>query len=424
MNYLPLTLMVTLTTCAVATSGEAGEPSPALRSRTDPALDYPIRVVEAEPFWRLAEDKALTIADGLFRAEHRPVDTLRAERVRLPTPNATWKLTGRVGRLEDGTIVAGFGAYLYWSRDEGRSWKGRSITNLPCTKGPVNLRAFGVAANQIFLSHDFTALPQLDVPDRQAYPVGVSRSDDLGATWSNSGPLEVPSPYTFLAGDGNHIVSLSDGTLIAALDAANHRVEPFQAGWLAQVFFRSRNGDGRWGNERWPTNRTWLYPSSHSLEACVHSSLTRVLRIATPVQGVDGELAIFSTAYRPSICRLERLAICRSDPFHRRLRCPIGLEKSLLQEVGRQQLILILAFVVSDHGRMGEGGRHVLRVVGDVGFRVRGDLAHCVGVLWCPEGSDVIGDVDRLAVACGEPREEIRVELLRRRLNGDGVDER
>lgn len=248
MNCCSVTLTVTLTTWAVATSAGAGEPSPALRSRTDPALKYPIRVMEAEPFWRLAEDKNLTTRDGLFRAEHRLVDTFRAERLRLPTPDATWKLTGRVGRLEDGTIVAGFGAYLYWSRDEGRSWSGRWITNLPGTEGPVNLRAFGVAANQIFVAHDLTALSQLDVPDRKAYPVGISRSDNLGTTWSNPGPLEAPSPYTFLAGDGNHVVSLPDGTLIAALDAANHRVEAFQAGWLAQVFFRSHDGGKSWGD--------------------------------------------------------------------------------------------------------------------------------------------------------------------------------
>lgn len=233
---------------ATATSGEPGAPSPILRSHADPALSDPIRVVEAEPFWRMAEDKGLTARDGLFRAEHRPLDSFPAERVRLPTPDATWKLTGRVGRLEGGTIVAGFGAYLYSSRDEGRSWSGRRTTNLPGTEGPVNLRAFGVAPNQILLSHDLTSLPQLDVPDRQAYPVGISRSDDLGATWSNSGPLEVPSPYTFLAGDGNHIVSLPDGTLIAALDAANHRVELFQTGWLAQVFFRSHDNGKSWGD--------------------------------------------------------------------------------------------------------------------------------------------------------------------------------
>jgi hypothetical protein len=248
MNYFRLMLGITLAACAAATSGGEGEAFPVLRSRTDPALDYPIRVVEAEPFWRTVEDASLTTRDGLFRAEHRPVDTLGAERLRLPTPNATWKLTGRVGRLHDGTIVAGFGAYLYWSRDEGRAWSGRWITDLPGTDGPVNLRAFGVAADRIFLAHDLTTLPQLDVPDRQAYPVGVSRSGDLGETWSNSGSLEVPPPYTFLAGDGNHIVSLPDGTLIAALDAANHRVEAFQTGWLAQVFFRSDDGGASWGD--------------------------------------------------------------------------------------------------------------------------------------------------------------------------------
>jgi len=214
----------------------------------EPELDYPIRVVEAEPYWRLAEDKRLTTQRGLFRPEHRPIKTLPAERLRLPTPNATWKLTGRVGRLQDGTLVAGFGAHLYWSRDEGRSWVGRWITNLPQTDGPVNLRAFGVAANQILLAHDLTSLPQIDVPDRETYPIGISRSDDLGANWSSSRPPEVPAPYTFLAGDGNHIVSLPDGALIASLDAANHRVESFTTGWLAQVFFRSRDGGKTWGD--------------------------------------------------------------------------------------------------------------------------------------------------------------------------------
>jgi hypothetical protein len=150
--------------------------------------------------------------------------------------------------LENGTIVAGFGAYLYWSRDEGRCWSGRWIQNLPDTDGPVNLRAFGAAADQVLLAHDLTALGQLDVPDREAYPVGVSRSNDLGETWIGSGPLKVPSPYTFLAGDGNHVVSLPDDTLIAALDAANHRVEAFQTGWLAQVFFRSHDGGESWGD--------------------------------------------------------------------------------------------------------------------------------------------------------------------------------
>ena len=248
MSYYRSWLIVTLATWAATASAATEEPSASLRSRTDPALDYPIRVVEAEPYWRPADDKRITTQDGLFRPAHRPVGTLPAERVRLPTPNATWKLTGRVGRLRDGTIVAGFGAYLYWSHDQGRSWRGRWVKNLPDTDGPVNLRAFGVDANQLLLAHDLTALAQLDVPDREAYPVGVSRSNDLGKTWNGSGPLEVPSPYTFLAGDGNHIIALPDGTLIAALDAANHRVEPFETGWLAQVFFRSHDGGTSWGD--------------------------------------------------------------------------------------------------------------------------------------------------------------------------------
>lgn len=248
MNYRCLWLIVALAIGAAAASAAAEEPSPILRSRTDAALDYPIHVVEAEPYWRTAEDTRLTTREGLFRAEHRPLGTLPAERLRLPTPKATWKLTGRVGRLEGGTIVAGFGAYLYWSRDEGRSWTGRWINNLPDTAGPVNLRAFGAAGDQLLLAHDLTALGQLDVPDREAYPVGISRSNDLGETWKGSGPLEVPSPYTFLAGDGNHVVALPDGTLIAALDAANHHVEVFQTGWLAQVFFRSHDGGESWGD--------------------------------------------------------------------------------------------------------------------------------------------------------------------------------
>ncbi|MHC4398957.1 MAG: sialidase family protein [Planctomycetota bacterium] len=248
MNAGRPTLIVTLAIWAATASGGTREAPPTLRSQADPALDYPIRVVEAEPYWRPAEGNRLTTQDGLFRPVHRPVGTLDAERLRLPTPNATWKLTGRVGRLPDGTIAAGFGAYLFWSRDEGRSWAGRWITNLPDTDGPVNLRAFGVDENQVLLAHDLTARAQLDVPDRQAYPVGISRSDDLGATWHSSGPLDVPSPYTFLAGDGNHVVLLPDGTLIAALDAANHRVESFETGWLAQVFFRSHDGGASWGD--------------------------------------------------------------------------------------------------------------------------------------------------------------------------------
>lgn len=255
MNWRLVLLMVALLRSeaisyaeTTAASPGAGESSQALQSRTEAELDYPIRVVNAEPYWRPAEDSRQTTQNGLFRAVHKPVGMLRAERLRLPTPNATWKLTGRVGRLQDGTIVAGFGAYLYWSCDGGRSWMGRWITNLPHTDGPVNLRAFGVTSNQILLAHDLTASPQLDVPDREAYPVGISRSENLGETWKTSGPLAVPAPYTFLAGDGNHIVALPDGTIIAALDTANHHVETFKTGWLAQALFRSHDGGETWGD--------------------------------------------------------------------------------------------------------------------------------------------------------------------------------
>lgn len=232
---------------ALPSNGLADEPQ-VLQSRSDSALNAPIRIVEAEPFWRPPEDNRLMAQDGLFHSVHRPLGTLPAQRLRLPTPDADWKLTGRVGRLDDGTIVAGFGSYLYWSRDEGRSWTGRRLQSLPDTNGPVNLRAFGAADDQVFLAHDLTALPEVDIPDRRTFPIGISRSQDLGETWSGSGPLDVPEPYTFLAGDGNHIVRLPDGTLIAALDTANHRVEAFQTGWLAQVFFRSRDGGRSWGD--------------------------------------------------------------------------------------------------------------------------------------------------------------------------------
>lgn len=222
--------------------------SAALRSRRDPQLDYAIRVVEARPYWRMPDAKRQMIEGGLFTPEHRSIGTLPAERLRLPTPEATWKLTGRVGRLDDGTIVAGFGAYLYWSRDEGRSWEGRRVANLPHTDGPVDLSAFGVGGDQVFLAHHLTSLPRLEVPDREVYPIGISRSDDLGATWQDSPPLAIPAPYTFLAGDGNHIVSMPDGSLVAALDTANHNVETFTPGWLAQAFFHSDDRGRTWGD--------------------------------------------------------------------------------------------------------------------------------------------------------------------------------
>jgi hypothetical protein len=213
----------------------------------EPALrDRPILVVRAEPFLRMGDGKLLA-QGGYFQVVHETLREIPAERLRLPTPGATWKLTGRCVRLADQQIAAGFGAWLYVSRDEGRSWTGRRM-RLPQTKGEVNLRAFGGHGKAVFVAHDCTSLPRLAIPDRESYPVAISRSTDLGATWDRHVMLAPPPPYTFLAGDGNHIVGLEDGTLLAALDTANHRADPKHKGWIAQVFYRSRDGGQTWGD--------------------------------------------------------------------------------------------------------------------------------------------------------------------------------
>ena len=219
-----------------------------LRSHRDPVLDkQPIRVVRAEPFLRMGDQQLMT-QDGYFLVVHEELAAIEAERYRLPTPGSTWKLTGRMGFLADGTIVAGFGTYLYWSRDEGRSWEGRLMDNLPGTAGPTNLRAFGVGREAVYVAHQLTAKPLLQIPGREVHDVAISRSVDLGETWQDSVALEPPAPYTFLAGDGNHIVQLDDGTLLCALDTANHYVDTHALeGWIAQVFFRSRDNGKAWG---------------------------------------------------------------------------------------------------------------------------------------------------------------------------------
>jgi len=114
------------------------------------------------------------------------------------------------------------------------------------TKEPVNLRAFGVASDQILLAHDLTALAEV------TYPIGKRSGRNLPlqrprVTWSNSGPLDVPEPYTFLAGDGNHIVSCPDAR---SLPPSTRRTIGWKdsARWLAQVFFRSRDGGASWGD--------------------------------------------------------------------------------------------------------------------------------------------------------------------------------
>ena len=220
-----------------------------LRSHPDPVFaKQPIRVVRAEPCLRMG-DQRLMSQEGYFLVVHEELGEIDAERYRLPTPGSTWKLTGRVGYLADRTIVAGFGTYLYWSRDEGGSWEGRLMDNLPGTVGPTNLRAFGVGGEAIYVAHQLTARPLLQIPDREVHDVAISRSDDLGETWQDSVALAPPEPYTFLAGDGNHIVQLDDGTLLCALDTANHHVDTHALeGWIAQVFFRSRDKGKTWGD--------------------------------------------------------------------------------------------------------------------------------------------------------------------------------
>ena len=128
-----------------------------LSSRPDPALDYPIRVVEAEPFLRPGTDMS---GEGDFRPVHRELGTLPAERMRLPVPGSTWRLDGRVVRTEEGTLYAAFGTYLYRSDDDGRSWTGRRLQGLPNTRGePVAAQAFGAAGPYILVCHAATGLP-------------------------------------------------------------------------------------------------------------------------------------------------------------------------------------------------------------------------------------------------------------------------
>ena len=61
-----------------------------LESREDPSLDYPIEVLEADPYWqpagKWALDSPLTTL-GAMRALYRKLGTLPAQRLRLPVPS-------------------------------------------------------------------------------------------------------------------------------------------------------------------------------------------------------------------------------------------------------------------------------------------------------------------------------------------------
>ena len=63
-------------------------------------------------------------------------------------------------------------------------------------------------------------------------PLIISRSRDGGEHWESSHPLSSPPGYRALAGDGNSIIVLGDGTLLAALDAYNPGMEEEHSGSL------------------------------------------------------------------------------------------------------------------------------------------------------------------------------------------------
>ena len=236
-----------------------------LTSRTDPSLDYPVRVVEAQPYLKQSDDaspiasKENTGQTGNFKVVHRSLGTVPAERLRLPVPGSTWRLDGRVGRTSNGTIHAGFGVYLYSSSDEGRTWVGQVLEGLPHTQGErVNVHAFGVSGKYIYIAHWASTLPPV-VPDevddagaasgkRRIHPMVISRSKDGGHTWDASGRLTAPPPYKVLAGDGNSIVALGNGTLLTAIDSWDPDAPHDKTGRDAQVLFRSTDGGLTWGD--------------------------------------------------------------------------------------------------------------------------------------------------------------------------------
>ena len=221
-----------------------------LESREDPSLDYPIEVLEADPYWQPAGKWALEsplTTLGAMRAIYRKLGTLPAQRLRLPVPKSPWKLTGRVGRTGDGTIYAAFGRYLYHSTDKGRSWKGRKLDNLAGAKKgqPVSTAAFGSNDGYIFLAHAHRGLLPIDPEsENPTYPEVISRSSDGGRTWQASDPLK--HAFKKAGGDGNHIVSLGGGELLANLDGYGGPRDPNVKEQGGMVIFRSTDSGKTW----------------------------------------------------------------------------------------------------------------------------------------------------------------------------------
>jgi hypothetical protein len=157
-----------------------------------------------------------------------------------------------VGRTKNGTIYAGFGTYLYQSTDEGRTWKGRLLQGLPQSQGErVSVTAFGVGDNYIFVVHPARSLTPVWEDSagegHKMYPSIVSRSRDGGETWEAGAPLTYPG-YLTLVGDGNYIVQLADGTVLAALDGYNPQMREGEGGRFAEVFLRSTDEGQTWGD--------------------------------------------------------------------------------------------------------------------------------------------------------------------------------
>ena len=242
--------------CGLSWSGSAvvSTLAQALVSHRDESLDYPIRVLEAEAYWQpageWAYDSPLTTL-GAMRELHRELGTLSAQRVRLPVPDSPWKLTGRVVQTEDGTIYAAFGHYLYWSRDEGRSWEGKALTDLPgATHQPASVAAFGSDGKSLFVAHDHRGLPPIQESNERSedsapsYPMVISRSQDRGRTWMANSPLQ--HPFKLTGGDGNHIVGLGNGELLAGLDGYGGSVDPRVPEKGGLLIFRSPDHGVHW----------------------------------------------------------------------------------------------------------------------------------------------------------------------------------